>query len=261
MSATARVVHLTSRSNALLVELRRLARHPGDYRKNGRLMLEGEHLCRAWAERGPANASHALIADAAWQAGRHVELAHRADTIVVVAESALADASTLDTPAPIAFIVATPSTPAIDAQAATVVLDRIQDAGNVGSILRSASAFGFGQVIALKGTAALWSAKVLRAGMGAHLGLRLIEGIDDLSREALTVPLIGSSSHASDVLGAAALPWPHAWVFGNEGEGVADLLLNRCATTLRIPQAHGEESLNVAVAAGICLYQSARGRA
>ncbi len=60
--------------------------------------------------------------------------------------------------------------------AATVVLDRVQDAGNVGSILRSASAFGFGQVLALKGTAALWSPKVLRAGMGAHFGLRLIEG-------------------------------------------------------------------------------------
>jgi hypothetical protein len=68
------------------------------------------------------------------------------------------------------------------AGSATVVLDRVQDAGNVGSILRSASAFGFRQVLALKGSAALWSPKVLRAGMGAHFALHLVEGLseDDL---------------------------------------------------------------------------------
>ena len=70
-----------------------------------------------------------------------------------------------------------------------MVLDRLQDAGNVGSILRSAAAFGFRQVIALKGTAALWSPKVLRAGMGAHFGLRLVEGAEPEALEALAVPL------------------------------------------------------------------------
>jgi TrmH family RNA methyltransferase len=65
---------------------------------------------------------------------------------------------------------------ALEPLAPSVVLDRVQDAGNVGSILRSAAAFGFRQVLALKGTAALWSPKVLRAGMGAHFGLRLVEG-------------------------------------------------------------------------------------
>jgi TrmH family RNA methyltransferase len=70
----------------------------------------------------------------------------------------------------------------------TVVLDRVQDAGNVGSILRSAGAFGFRQVVALKGTAALWSPKVLRAGMGAHFGLHLIEGVEAGALDALGVP-------------------------------------------------------------------------
>lgn len=255
-----KLVHVTSRSNALLVELRKLARHPGDYRKSGRLLLEGEHLCQAWSERGSARASHALIAEQAWQGGRHIELAHHAETIAVVSDSLLAEFSTLDSPAPIAFAVSTPAMPAIDPLAPSVVLDRIQDAGNVGSILRSASAFGFRQVIATKGTAALWSAKVLRAGMGAHLGLSLIEGVVELPHDALDVPLVGSSPHASDALGEAALPWPHAWVFGNEGEGIAVAILRRCATTLRIAQPNGEESLNVAVAAGICLHQSAQGR-
>ena len=76
------------------------------------------------------------------------------------------------------FVFDLPAVPALQPAAATVILDRVQDAGNVGSILRSASAFGFKQVIALKGTAALWSPKVLRAGMGAHWGLQLIEGVE-----------------------------------------------------------------------------------
>ena len=85
-----------------------------------------------------------------------------------------------------------PQAPPIQPGVFTVVLDRLQDAGNVGSILRSAAAFGARQVLALKGTAALWSPKVLRAGMGAHFALSLVESlsVDDLA--ALAVPLLAS---------------------------------------------------------------------
>jgi hypothetical protein len=94
------------------------------------------------------------------------------------------------------------------------VLDRLQDAGNVGSILRSAAAFGFTQVVALKGTAALWAPKVLRAGMGAHFGLQLIEGVDAEVLDALRVPLVATSSHRGDWLHKAELPHgpaPGSW--------------------------------------------------
>ena len=151
-----------------------------------------------------------------------------------------------------------PEAPAIDPDSATVVLDRVQDAGNVGSILRSAAAFGVGQVLALQGTAGLWSPKVLRAGMGAHFGLRLVEGLvpDDLA--ALRVPLVGTSLATDQTLHSARLPQPCAWVLGHEGQGVAPDLLARCAQVLRIPQPGGEESLNVAAAAAVCLYESLR---
>jgi TrmH family RNA methyltransferase len=134
----------------------------------------------------------------------------------------------------------------------------VQDPGNVGSILRTAAAFGVPQVLALKGTVALWSPKVLRAGMGAHFGLRLIEGLEADALQALRVPLVATSSHAGELLPAARLPQPCAWVMGHEGQGVAEALLVRCALQVRIPQPGGEESLNVAAAAAVCLYESAR---
>jgi TrmH family RNA methyltransferase len=116
------------------------------------------------------------------------------------------------------------------------------------------------QVIALKGTAALWSPKVLRAGMGAHFGLRLLEGLEPEALQALQVPMVATSSHAGQVLPTASLPQPCAWVLGHEGEGVSALVHSQCSQSLRIPQPGGEESLNVGAAAAVCLYESARQR-
>jgi TrmH family RNA methyltransferase len=178
--------------------------------------------------------------------------------VVVVPDALFAGVSALPSPAGIGFLLPLPDQPAIEARVATVVLDRLQDAGNVGSILRSAAAFGVAQVLALQGTAALWSPKVLRAGMGAHFGLRLVEGLQPADLDALAVPLVGTSLQADALLPAAPLPTPCAWLLGHEGQGVAPALLARCALTVRIPQPGGEESLNVAAAAAVCLYESMR---
>jgi len=153
-----------------------------------------------------------------------------------------------------------PPPPEIDPLAPTLVLDRVQDAGNVGTVLRTAAAFGVRQVLALKGTAGLWSPKVLRAGMGAHFGLALREGLEAEALKALRVPLVATSSHATITLPEARLPHPCAWVLGHEGQGVAEELLAMAALELRIPQPGGEESLNVAAAAAVCLYESMRRR-
>jgi TrmH family RNA methyltransferase len=140
-------------------------------------------------------------------------------------------------------------------------LDRLQDAGNVGAILRSASAFGFKQVVALKGTAGLWSPKVLRAGMGAHFGMRLVESasLEDLG--VLQVPLLGTDVHEGpflhELIQQGTLPRRCAWVMGHEGQGVSPELMARVAQKVRIAQPGGEESLNVATAAAICLHASA----
>jgi RNA methyltransferase, TrmH family len=88
----------------------------------------------------------------------------------------------------------------------------------------------------------------------------LIEGVEEASLTALEVPLLATSSHTDLAIHTTRLPWPCAWVMGQEGQGMSASLLARCQLALRIPQPGGEESLNVATAAAICLYESARQR-
>ncbi|MDM0119135.1 TrmH family RNA methyltransferase [Variovorax arabinosiphilus] len=247
--------HISSRDNPLLKDLRKLAQDPGAYRKLGRVWLEGDHLCRAALVRGVRPAL-AVFAESFWPQAQ-LEWADAADKTVVVADALLAAASGLESPAPMGFVLHLPMRPDLQPDAPTVVLDRLQDAGNVGSVLRSASAFGFTQVVALKGTAALWAPKVLRAGMGAHFGLRLIEGVDIDVLDGLQVPLVATSSHQGEWLHKAALPHPCAWLMGHEGQGVSTALEARATHHIRIAQPGGEESLNVAAAAAICLHASA----
>ncbi|MDR6535474.1 RNA methyltransferase [Variovorax soli] len=247
--------HISSRDNPLLKDLRKLTHDPGGYRKSGRVWLEGDHLCRAARERG-VRAAIAVFTETAWPAARHA-WAGAAKKYVVVADALLAGVSGLESPAAMGFVLDLPAPPPVAPDAATVVLDRLQDAGNVGSILRSAAAFGFAQVIAIKGTAALWSPKVLRAGMGAHFGLRLIEGAEPDALEALAVPCVATSSHRGEWLHRARLPHPCAWLMGHEGQGLSPALEARAGLQVRIAQPGGEESLNVAAAAAICLHASA----
>jgi TrmH family RNA methyltransferase len=248
---------IASRDNALLVRLRRLAQDATAYRRVGQAWLEGDHLCAAYVRHG-RQAAQAVYTDEAWQQPSLRALAAGAQRVVLVPSALFAGISSLPSPAPMGFLVDLPAAAVLQPRAPTLVLDRVQDAGNVGSMLRSAAAFGVRQVIALKGTAALWSPKVLRAGVGAHFGLALFDGAEPALLEQLAVPLVATSPHAEHALPAAALPWPCAWLLGHEGQGVDPALQARCAHTVRIPQPGGEESLNVAAAAAVCLYESAR---
>ncbi len=248
---------ITSRDNPLIKRLRVLAQDSTAYRKQGQVWLEGDHLCRALLARGH-RPSTAVFTDAGWAQASH-ELRDASDHIVTVPEALMAGISGLESPASVGFVWDLPASGGLEQGAASVVLDRLQDAGNVGSILRSAAAFGFGQVLALKGTAALWSPKVVRAGMGAHFGLKLVEGLSVNDLASLGVPLIVTSSHQGEWLHRCEWPRPCAWVLGHEGQGVSAALEAMADRAVRIAQPGGEESLNVAAAAAICLHASAVG--
>ncbi|MDO8905855.1 RNA methyltransferase [Hydrogenophaga sp.] len=246
---------ITSRENPLLKRLRVLARDNAAYRKQGQIWLEGDHLCRALLARNQ-KPELALFTEKGWAEAPPV-LRQAAAKNHVLPEALMKSISGLESPAEVGFVWNMPAAPVLWPGQATVVLDRLQDAGNVGSILRSAAAFGFAQVLAVKGTAALWSPKVVRAAMGAHFGLHLVEGLSVEELPALQVPMVVTSSHQGTLLQQARLPSPCAWVMGHEGQGIGEALQEMASLSVRIPQPGGEESLNAAAAAAICLYASA----
>jgi TrmH family RNA methyltransferase len=141
------------------------------------------------------------------------------------------------------------------------LLDAVQDAGNVGTLLRTAAAAGVRDVLLGPGCAGVWTPRVLRAAQGAHFGLRIREQVDLADflenypgNSVATVARAGQSLYALD------LKSPAAWLFGNEGSGLAPALIAAARTRATIPLAAGTESLNVAAAAAICLFEMRRQR-
>jgi TrmH family RNA methyltransferase len=127
----------------------------------------------------------------------------------------------------------------------------------VGAILRSAAAFGVGEVVLDRGCADPWSPKVLRAAMGGHFKLAVrqtMELIDELRGFAGTT--VCTVCQGGTPLGQCRLQGRLGWIFGAEGSGVSDSVTLAAALKVSIPMAPGNESLNVAAAAAICLYEA-----
>lgn len=268
---TSKLEVITSRDNPLIKELRRLAQDGAAYRKTGRVWIEGEHLCEAALAKG-WQPELAVFLDY-FRPFAGMQSTQDAIKNVVISGALMKDVSPLESAPTVGFVMSAPQEQSVQSDLRTVVLDRLQDPGNAGSILRSAAAFGYRQVIALKGTVALWSPKVLRAGMGAHFSLRIVEGAAMPQLRDLEHPLAVTSSHQGQFL--HELPWINsrsknehfahnprqqianfAWIFGHEGQGVSPELQSLASTHVRIAQPGGEESLNVAAAAAICLHAS-----
>jgi RNA methyltransferase, TrmH family len=251
---------VASRDNPRYRAVHRLAVSAPARRHAGRTLIEGVHLCSAYLVRFGAPALCVLAEGARATA----EISAIAATLAARDTLVLADAlfrsiSQLEQGVGIAFVVDVPKASAVHRiDAPAILIDRLQDPGNLGSILRSAAAAGIGSVFCSHGTVAAWSPKVLRAGMGAHFALSIAEdcALAELVGGAL-IPVFATSSHAGESLYDADLSGPVAWMFGNEGEGIAAALLEG-ASTLAIPLPGGMESLNVAAAAAICLFEGVR---
>jgi TrmH family RNA methyltransferase len=143
----------------------------------------------------------------------------------------------------------------------TLVLDGIQDSGNVGTMLRTAAASGFNRVICTVGTASIWSLKVLRAGMGGHLYLEILESVSVehlLERSSNSLLVTHLNTQAMDLFQLGdRLRGKVTWVMGNEGRGAHPLFIEM-ATSVHIPQEMGIESLNVSSACSVCLFETVR---
>jgi TrmH family RNA methyltransferase len=150
----------------------------------------------------------------------------------------------------------------LESAEAYVVLDRIQDPGNVGSIIRSAAAAGRYGMILLKGTADPFSDKVVRASAGAIFKVPICTGRK--AKEALTklkeenTPLIACSMDGEEIYHVANLKGKVAIVVGNEGSGLSDSLIDNSDVRVRIPMSDDSESLNAAIAVSILLFEKRR---
>ena len=143
-----------------------------------------------------------------------------------------------------------------------LILDRLQDPGNIGTIIRTAEAAGFGTLIAMKGTGDVYSPKTVRAAAGSLLRVNVFEGYtasDAVSYcQARSVRIIASDLEGSVEYTAADLTGRIALVIGNEGSGISDEIRQSADTKVRIPMRGNIESLNAAVAAGVLMYETMR---
>jgi len=247
---------ITARDNPRVRRWRALGHDAALRRKEKAALVEGPNLVSACLEAGVAIKSVMLRKGA----DAHAALARRCGDPVVLAAEVFDAIADTDTPAGIAAEIALPDEGVELAKAANCVLmESIQDAGNVGTILRSAAAFGVTHAVLGPGCADAWSPKVLRAGMGAHFTLRLSQNADleDAVRRfagklCCTVPRGGTALREANLSGRIA------WLFGAEGRGVSSGLLRLANLRITIPMPGQAESLNVAAAAAVCFYELSR---
>lgn len=255
--------HVSSRDNAFYKELKGLATSSQARRKAGLSLLDGVHLCQSWLELRGAPA-HCVVSDAALGNPEVAAIVARCESlhgpVTALPDTLFGAISQVENGVNIAFVVESPKpSRAPGLVESSVLLDGVQDPGNVGSILRSAAASGIRQVYCSPGTAFCWSPKVLRAAMGAHFVLDIFENIElaPLVRDA-RVPVLATSGYAAQQLYAMDLRRPVAWVLGHEGQGVSQELLDLATHRVAVPHAGKVESLNVAACAAVCFFEQLR---
>jgi len=257
--------HISSRENPLYKELKHLAASSQARRKAGRTLLEGVHLCEVYLRQVGAP-SLCVVSESSIAHPEVAALLDRCQTMhvqcIALPEPLHTALSQVEHGIGLLFVIDTPrGTIAHRLTQSAVLLDNLQDPGNLGSILRSAAAAGISDIYCGKGTAFAWSPKVLRAGMGAHFLLNIFENVElTVVLQNTGIPVLATSSHAAQRIYDVNLRQPVAWLFGHEGQGVSESLLKLATRQVAIPHVGDVESLNVAASAAICFFEQVRQR-
>jgi len=247
---------LTSRDNPKVKRWAKLAADARYRRAQKRALIEGPHLLAAALQHG--HKPVALIATQEGAADPEISalIAKSGLRAVLVAESLFRQMVDAENPPGVAAEIPIPEPDRKEALR-TVFLEGVQDPSNVGAIVRSAAAFAVERVVLDRGCADPWSPKALRAGMGGHFGLQIRETSDfGAEIEAFKGTVACTVPRGGVALGEAPLNRSAAWIFGGEGRGLSDEIIRRADLRVTIPMAAGTESLNVAAAAAICLYEA-----
>lgn len=253
---------ITSRDNSAFKSLRLLAKDTREQQRRQRTLLEGVHLVADYRAR--VGAPELLVVSESGEGHAEVQalLAAHGDVETLRLRDALfGEISSVATPVGVLAVIAVPPAASGALGGSAVLLEGIQDAGNVGTILRTAAAAGIIDIVLGPGCAGAWTPRVLRAAMGAHFSLALRETADLVATArgfaGLSVATLvrgGTPLYELDLAG------PVAWIFGNEGAGVSAALAAAAKARATIPMHAASESLNVAGAAAVCLFEAVRQR-
>lgn len=253
---------ISSRDNPRFKRLRKWAMHHRARRDDGVILLDGLHLIEALAAAGGEIVEVALTAGAAEKPEIVAWLAaHPGIERLQFPDALFGEIAATETPSGILAVAKVPTQAEPRPDFDCLLLDGVQDPGNVGTLLRTAAAAGIGQALLSPGCADPWAPKTLRAGQGAQFLLAIHENAD--------LPAFLASYRGTGVvtrLDAARslyetpLDGPLAWVFGAEGQGVSAPVAQAAKLGVFIPMPGGTESLNVAAAAAVCLFEVVRRR-
>lgn len=252
---------ITSRDNPQFKTLRTLASDHREPRRRGETLVDGVHLVALCLERGIA-IRQLIVSDSGRDKPEVASLmACAGGETLVFSDGLFREMTGIEMPVGIAAVIAIPPTPAEPIAGDAVLLDAVQDPGNVGSILRTAAAAGVRDVALGTGCAGAWTPRVLRAGQGAHFGLRIRERIDLAAMLAechgkVIATVVGQGSELFDL----DLRAPIVWLIGSEGGGLSAELQAKAARRATIPLSATTESLNVAAATAVCLFEMVRQR-
>lgn len=258
---------IDSPANERVKQLAKMVGNTNALRAQGLACAEGLHLCAELFKHLPRHLREVWIPEpllnhAEWLALHPLECAVNT-RFVVVPPAVYKKMSSLSSPTGPLVVFAPPEDLcAPNLENNLLVLDGIQDPGNVGVVLRNAAAAGIQQVAYSAQSAWVWGDKTLRAGMGAQFALRFCKEstVLDALQSAHTPPPIRSTclSDRSESLYQLDLTTPGVWVFGSEGQGVSQAWLQRATVHVRIPQSNAVESLNVASSSAVCLFEQRR---
>jgi RNA methyltransferase, TrmH family len=252
---------IRSRDNPFYRELARLSGSARQRNKSDQTLLDGAHLLTAYLDSGN-QPRHILLNAAALHDDEIAGLLQRVKDVPATQldDKLFAGLSELKTPSGIIALIDLPRSPAvISGSSFSLLLEDIQDPGNLGSMLRSAAAAGCDAAFLSPGCADAWSPKVLRAAMGGHFALSIHEQ-QDLPAVAKSFPgtLLASSPYTKHSLYDCDLRGNVAFLIGNEGAGLSVELLNLATQKISIPMSGKIESLNAAAATAICLFEAVR---
>ena len=256
--------HITSRDNPIFKQLKRLAESSRERRKEGKTLLDGAHLVNDYMQ---AFGEPLQLIIAEGQSSREVtgmiQDLSEVPTIMVTTLM-FAELSPVVSPTGLVAMVNTPTIPPPEKIDFALMLEDIQDPGNLGSLFRSAAAAGVNIVYLSQGCAEAWSPKALRGGQGAQFRLPIMERADLIAEiqafkqaqngQVLATTMQGESLFQQD------LKTSTAFIMGNEGAGLSPSIIDASTRRVSVPMKDSVESLNVTSAASVCLFETFRQR-